>query len=94
MIFSVAFTLLLMLILKSNLNIDDAQSLYYYHTFFGLSKFLEILIYFIFSTFVVFGIKGFFEMYSQKVSNMIMIISGTLLVFVIVFLSYQILFEF
>jgi hypothetical protein len=27
---------------------------------------LEILIFFVFSTFVVFGIKGFFEMYSQN----------------------------
>ena len=63
------------------------------HTFLGLNLFLEILIFFVFSTFVVFGIKGFFEMYSQKTSNIIISISGVLLVFVIFILSYQILFQ-
>ncbi len=29
-------------------------------TFFGLNLFLEILVFFVFSTFVVFGIKGLF----------------------------------
>ena len=62
------------------------------HTFLGLNLFLEILIFFVFSTFVVFGIKGFFEMYSQKTSNIIISISGALLVFVIFILCYQILF--
>jgi hypothetical protein len=36
---------------------------------------------------VVFGIKGFFEMYSQKTSNVILVISGVLLTFVIIVLS-------
>ena len=63
------------------------------HTFLGLNLFLEILIFFVFSTFVVFGIKGFFEMYSQKSSNVIIFISGVLLLFVIFILSYQILFQ-
>jgi len=63
------------------------------HTFLGLNLFLEILIFFVFSTFVVFGIKGFFEMYSQKTSNIIISISGALLVFVIFILCYQILFQ-
>ena len=63
------------------------------HTFLGLNLFLEILIFFVFSTFVVFGIKGFFEMYSQKTSNVIIFISGALLTFVIVLLCYQILFQ-
>ncbi|MFV8344366.1 hypothetical protein [Flavobacterium sp. XS2P39] len=62
-------------------------------TFLGLNLFLEILIFFVFSTFVVFGIKGFFEMYSQKSSNTIIFISGALLVLVIFILSYQILFQ-
>jgi hypothetical protein len=62
-------------------------------TFLGLNLFLEILIFFVFSTFVVFGIKGFFEMYSQKKSNIIIFISGGLLVFVIFILCYQILFQ-
>jgi len=63
------------------------------NTFLGLNLFLEILIFFVFSTFVVFGIKGFFEMYSQKSSNAIIFISGVLLVFVIFILCYQILFQ-
>ncbi len=63
------------------------------NTFLGLNLFLEILIFFVFSTFVVFGIKGFFEMYSQKTSNVIIFISGVLLIFVIFILCYQILFQ-
>jgi ABC-type transport system involved in multi-copper enzyme maturation permease subunit len=63
------------------------------HTFLGLNLFLEILIFFVFSTFVVFGIKGFFEMYSQKTSNVIIFVSGVLLIFVIFILCYQILFQ-
>jgi hypothetical protein len=63
------------------------------HTFLGLNLFLEILIFFVFSTFVVFGIKGFFEMYSQKASNAIIFISGVFLAFVIFVLCYQILFQ-
>ncbi len=62
------------------------------HTFLGLNLFLEILIFFVFSTFVVFSIKGYFEMYSQRFSNIIIAISGLLLVFVIFILCYQILF--
>ena len=62
------------------------------HTFLGLNLFLEILIFFVFSTFVVFGTKGFFEMYSQKTANIITSVSGLLLVFVIFILCYQILF--
>lgn len=63
------------------------------YTFLGLNLFLEILIFFAFSTFVVFGVKGFFEMYSQKASNIITFISGVLLVFVNFILCYQILFQ-
>jgi len=63
------------------------------NTFLGLNLFLEILIFFVFSTFVVFGIKGFFEMYSQKSANAIIFISGILLAFVIIILCYQILFQ-
>jgi hypothetical protein len=62
-------------------------------TFLGLNLFLEILIFFVFNTFVVFGIKGFFEMYSQKTTNVIISISGALLIFVIFILCYQILFQ-
>ena len=62
------------------------------HTFLGLNLFLEILIFFVFSTFVVFGTKGFFDMYSQKTANIIKSVSGLFLVFVIFILCYQILF--
>jgi hypothetical protein len=61
------------------------------NTFLGLNLFLEILIFFAFSTFVVFGTKGFFELYSQKLSNTIILISGVVLIFVICILCYQIL---
>lgn len=63
------------------------------HKFLGLNFVLEILVYFAFSTFVVFGIKGFFEMYSQKTANMIIFVSGVILTAVIFVLSYQILFQ-
>ena len=61
------------------------------NTFLGLNLFLEILIFFAFSTFVVFGTKGFFELYSQKISNYIVFISGIILIFVVCILCYQIL---
>jgi len=60
-------------------------------TFFGLNLFLEILVFFVFSTFVVFGIKGFFEMYSHKFANVIIFISGILLTVVIFILCFQVL---
>ena len=71
----------------------DGTMLQTRNTFLGLNLFLEILIFFSFSTFVVFGIKGFFEMYSQKTSNIITFISGGHLMFVIFILCYQILFQ-
>jgi len=61
-------------------------------TFFGLNLFLEILVFFVFSTFVVFGIRGFFEMYSHKFANVIIFISGLLLTVVIFILCFQVLF--
>lgn len=61
------------------------------NTFLGLNLFLEILIFFAFSTFVVFGTKGFFELYSQRLSNYIVFFSGIILIFVICILCYQIL---
>jgi hypothetical protein len=60
-------------------------------TFLGLNLFLEILVFFAFSTFVVFGIKGFFEMYSRKAANAIIFVSGVFLAVIIFILSYQIL---
>ena len=69
------------------------ESINSHNTFFGLSKFLEILVFFTFCTFVVYGVKGFFEMYSQKIANLIMIITGSLLTLAVIFLSYQVLFK-
>jgi hypothetical protein len=70
---------------------NDSIKLKTQNTFLGLNLFLEILIFFAFSTFVVFGTKGFFELYSQRLSNAIIFISGVVLIFVICILCYQIL---
>jgi hypothetical protein len=61
------------------------------NTFFGLNLFLEILIFCIFNAFVVFGIKGFFESYSQKTANIIIFTSGVILVVVLFILTYQVI---
>jgi hypothetical protein len=63
------------------------------NTFLGLNLFLEILIFFAFSTFVVFGIKGYFEMFSQKVANNIILISGISLLLINLVLLCQIIFQ-
>lgn len=61
-------------------------------TFLGLNLFMEILVFFVFSTFVVFGIKGFFEMYSQKTANLIIFSTGVAMTVAIFVLTCQILF--
>lgn len=61
-------------------------------TFFGLTFFSEVAVFFIFNTFVVFGVKGFFEMYSQKTANFIILITGIMLTIAIFILTYQVLF--
>ena len=61
-------------------------------TFFGLNLFLEILVFSAFSTFVVFGIKGFFESYSHKYTNVIIFSTGIILALVIFILSYMMLY--
>jgi len=92
LLFALVLSLVLVSIFDGAVVINNSMSIAQ-HTFLGLNLFLEILIFFVFSTFVVFGIKGFFEMYSQKTSNVIIFISGVLLTFVIFGLSYQILFQ-
>lgn len=62
------------------------------HTFLELHLFLEILVFFVFNIFVVFGIKGFFEKYSHRFANGVILLSGTSLTIVVLFLSYQMLF--
>ncbi|MFL9831310.1 hypothetical protein ABS764_10675 [Flavobacterium sp. ST-87] len=69
-------------------NLKETQN-----TFLGLNLFLEIFIFISFSTFVVFGIKGFFEMFSQKIANKIIFLSGMSLVFVNLILLCQIVFQ-
>jgi len=61
-------------------------------TFFGLTFFTEVVVLFVFNTFVVFGVKGFFQMYSHKTANFIIFITGIMLTIAIFILTYQILF--
>jgi hypothetical protein len=75
---------------NSSIPIDANQDVQ--KTFLGLNLFLEILVFFIFNTFVVFGIKGFFERYSQKFANIIIFSTGIMLEVIIFILAYQILF--
>lgn len=63
------------------------------NTFLGLNLFLEILIFIAFCTFVVFGIKGYFEMFSRKIANIIILVSGMSLLFVNLVLMCQIIFQ-
>lgn len=89
MLLALVITLVLLFSINNNLlNGDFGFSV---STFLGLNLFLEILVFFAFSTFVVFGIKGFFEMYSQRFANVIIFVSGVFLAVVIFILSYQIL---
>lgn len=89
MLLALVITLVLLFSINNNLlNGDFGFSV---STFLGLNLFLEILVFFAFSTFVVFGIKGFFEMYSQRFANVIILVSGVFLAVVIFILSYQIL---
>jgi len=90
--FALIITFILVTIFNSNTllvsgNANNSTS------FSGLSKTIEMAAFFIFSTFVVFGIKGFFEMYSHRIANVIMIVTGLLLTLIIMFLSYQVLFK-
>ncbi|MEO4006990.1 hypothetical protein [Flavobacterium sp. CAU 1735] len=90
MLLVLVVTLILVESINSGFNFNPAE----YgvpQTFFGLNLFLEILVFFVFSTFVVFGIKGFFEMYSQRFANVIIFISGLLLTVAIFILCYQVL---
>ena len=61
-------------------------------TLFGFNLLLEILVFSAFSTFVVFGIKGFFESYSRKYTNVIIFSTGIILALVIFILSYMMLY--
>jgi hypothetical protein len=89
---ALAFTFVLVTFFNNNLDLESVNT-DSVNSFFGLSKFFENLVFFVFSTFVVFGVKGFFEKYSQKVANVIIIVTGFLLILAVIFLSYQILFR-
>ena len=90
--FALIITFILVTIFNSNALLGSGNTNNYI-PFFGLSIAIEIVAFFIFSTFVVFGIKGFFEMYSHRIANVIMIVTGLLLTLIIMFLSYQVLFK-
>lgn len=62
-------------------------------TFLGVNLFLEILVFFAFNIFVVFGIKGFFERYTKQFCNSLILVSGSVLFMVLIFLGYEILFN-
>lgn len=63
------------------------------YTFLGLNLFLEILVFFVFNIFVVFGIKGFSERYARKTSNLVLVCSGLLMMMAVFSLSCYILFS-
>lgn len=90
LLLALAITLVLVNIINANSFTREPQ-FGVSQTFLGLNLFLEILVFFAFNTFVVFGIKGFFEMYSQRFANAIIFICGVFLAVVIFILSYQIL---
>ncbi|WP_291116389.1 hypothetical protein [Flavobacterium sp. UBA6135] len=90
LLLALVITCVLVMSINSNVFINTAE-IKVPNTFLGLNLFLEILVFYAFSTFVVFGIKGFFEMYSQKFANVIIFFSGIFLAVVIFILSYQIL---
>lgn len=90
LLLALVITLVLVNIINANSFTRDVQ-FGMSQTFLGLNLFLEILVFFAFNTFVVFGIKGFFEMYSQRFANAIIFVSGVFLAVVIFILSYQIL---
>jgi hypothetical protein len=90
MIFALFISFVLVLFFESTIS-NGGINFKVQNTFLGLNLFLEILIFFAFSTFVVFGTKGFFELYTEKLSNTIVLISGVVLIVVICILCYQIL---
>jgi hypothetical protein len=89
---ALCFSFVLVSFFNSNIFWKDAEG-FVSQTFLGVNLFLENLVFFVFSTFVVFGIKGFFEIYSRKNANVILLISGVFSTMVIFILSYQILFQ-
>jgi len=93
MLLALFISFVLVLAFESTVSLNGSIILNAQNTFLGLNLFLEILIFFAFSTFVVFGTKGFFELYYHKLSNCIVFISGTILLFVICVLCYQILIQ-
>lgn len=75
-------------VLFKNGTLKEAQN-----TFLGFNLFLEILIFISFTTFVVFGIKGYFEMFSRKIANRIIFFSGMGLLFANLVLVCQFIFQ-
>lgn len=92
----VCLALAISLLLVNSLNngfLSLASGMGTKHTFLGLNLFLEILVFFVLTIFVVFGIKGFFEKFSQRSANVILLLTGLSLAIAVFILSYQILFQ-
>lgn len=90
---SIALFITLVMVIQFESSALHVQNFYHSDkTFLGLNLFLEIFIFFAFGIFVVFGIKGFFELYSNKVSNVILTISGGILLIVLLMMIYQVAF--
>lgn len=68
------------------INSDNRSNL----TFLGFNLFLEIFMFIAFGIFVVFGIKGYFELYSNRISNVILSVSGAILFVGMLIMLYQV----
>ncbi len=54
---------------------------------FGLKLPISMIIFYALNTFVFFGVKEFFRKYTEKLPNIIIVVSGMLVVMSIVFLN-------
>jgi hypothetical protein len=93
LLFALAISFVLVIYFDGNVLFKNDAVIETQNTFLGLNLFLEILIFISFTTFVVFGIKGYFEMFSRKIANVIIVVSGMSLLFVNLVLVCQIIFQ-
>ncbi len=92
LLLALAISFVLLIFLEDSVSLRGGNLINAQNTFLGLNLFLEILIFFVLSTFVVFGTKGYFERYSQKIANVIILLSGGFMMFVFILLLIQIVF--
>lgn len=91
-LFALVFSVILVHILNSNI-FWNATEMKVSQIVLDFNLVFETFIVFVFSNFVVFGIKGFLERYAQKSANVVIFITGVILSAIIFVLSYQILFQ-